>query len=98
LSLSILDLFGIRHHNGSRFRWRLTRWRQPRHHGNRAIGLSLADFDQTHSATGNHAQVVMPAIVWHLDAGALGGLYQVFLGTNLHFDIIDKNGSHREYS
>jgi len=96
--LGRFDFGGIRHHDGARARDRLAGWRQSRHHHGSAIGLTIADLDQAHAATSDNAKVMMPAVMRHFDARASGSLYQVFLGPDLHFDIVNENGSHRDFS
>ena len=74
-----LDLLAVRHDHRAVFHRSLTTGEQLRLHGDRAVGLLVPDFDQTHAATGHHGHLRVPAIRRNLDPRPLSRLNAVQL-------------------
>ena len=92
-----LYLFAVRNDHRAVFNRCLATGEQLRLHGNRAVGLLVAHFDEAHAATGDHRQIVVIAVVRNLNPRSLGRLnaVQPLGGTDFDRLIVDDDCWHR---
>ena len=93
-----LDFGAVGDDDGAIFGWGLATGYEFRLHGDGAVGLFIADFDEAHAAAGDDGEFRVPAVGGDFDAGFGGCLntIQPLVGTDFNFFAIDKNCGHAE--